>query len=372
MPTPKDTLWDCDPHTVAKHRILRHYLEAWFPILMQAGRSPITYVEAFAGPGIYKKGEPGSPVIATEVFLRQRRLFTPGRRVNLILIEERSDRINRLRQELDATLARYGGPPDGLRIEYHDKSYETTLFPTLSRLDARRGPIFAFLDSWGGPDIPLDVARQIAAVPSSEVLVTFGTRFLIQFGKAATHQESGDRAFGGQHWRAVHEQPPNGKKAFLVSAYRQSLKQAGFPFVISFEMLDEQGHDLHLVFGTTSRKGLEKMKEAMWRIDAVHGVRYRDPRDPDQLAIDFDENANLGPLRRALTAQLQSGPCTLGQLRNYTLLETVYRPPHATQVIRGLLSQRQVEREPAGGHLTDSTLIKLALLKAPPPQQTLF
>jgi hypothetical protein len=68
----------------------------------------------------------------------------------------------------------------------------------------------------------------------------------------------------------------------------------------------------------------------MWRIDAVYGVRYRDPRDPDQLVIEFDENADLGPLRRALTAELQNGARTLEQLRRHALLETVYRPPHAT------------------------------------------
>lgn len=194
-------LWSCDPHTVAKHRILRHYLDAWFPILAQARKSPITYIEAFAGPGIYLGGEPGSPVVATEAFLRQRRFFTPDRRVNLILIEERRDRAESLRLEMAQTLSRNGGQPGGMHIEYHNAGYENALFPAVAKLDATQGPIFAFLDSFGGPDIPLDVARRIAAVPSSEVLLTFGTRFLIQFGKVGLHQESGDLAFGDQSWR---------------------------------------------------------------------------------------------------------------------------------------------------------------------------
>ena len=33
MTTPKDTIWEIEPHTQAKHEILRRYLGAWFPIL---------------------------------------------------------------------------------------------------------------------------------------------------------------------------------------------------------------------------------------------------------------------------------------------------------------------------------------------------
>ncbi|MDP9863906.1 MULTISPECIES: three-Cys-motif partner protein TcmP [Streptosporangium] len=366
---PDKTLWICDPHTVAKHQILRHYLDAWFPILAQARKSPITYVEAFAGPGIYEKGEPGSPVVATEAFLRQRRFFTPGRRVNLILIEERRDRMERLCLEMAQTLSRRGGQPGGMHIEYHNAGYESVLFPAMTRLNVTQGPIFAFLDSFGGPDIPLDVARRIAAVPSSEVLLTFGTRFLIQFGKVSLHQESGDLAFGGQSWREVHQQPSHAKKAFLVSEYRRSLKAAGFKFVISFEMLDEQGHDLHLVFGTSSLKGLEKMKEAMWQVDPVRGVSYRDPRDPDQLAFEFGEHASLAPLRRALLAELSSRDHTLANLREYTLLETVYRPPHATAVVRQLLKDGSIERDPIQGQLSEKTLIRVAVPRPLAPVQ---
>ena len=33
MALPEPTLWEADPHTLAKHEILKYYLEAWFPIL---------------------------------------------------------------------------------------------------------------------------------------------------------------------------------------------------------------------------------------------------------------------------------------------------------------------------------------------------
>jgi hypothetical protein len=59
---------------------------------------------------------------------------------------------------------------------FHNGQCAATLPSALEAVGAMNTPIFAFLDNWGGPDIPLDVARAIAKVPFSEVFVTFGTR----------------------------------------------------------------------------------------------------------------------------------------------------------------------------------------------------
>ena len=67
--------WKMENHTKAKHEILRKYLAAWFPILSRFSKR-ILYIDGFAGPGIYKGGEYGSPVIAirtaTEHILKHR------------------------------------------------------------------------------------------------------------------------------------------------------------------------------------------------------------------------------------------------------------------------------------------------------------
>jgi hypothetical protein len=219
-------------------------------------------------------------------------------------------------------------------------------------------PVFAFLDSYGGPDIPFGVARAIARRRSSEVLVTFGTNFLTRFGSKGEHQEAGDEAFGGHAWRRVYELPSAEKKPFLISAYRDSLKTAGFTYVLSFEMIDDTGHDLHLVFGTKDPLGLERMKDAMWRVDPVRGVHYRDPRVPDQAAFELDLNPHLEPLILETLRLLGDGEYTVAQLREHALLETVYRPPHATSAVRVMLKQGLVERKPATGAVTKATLLR--------------
>ena len=72
MASTKDTVWELEPHTRAKHEILKRYLQAWVPIL-SLGRFPkVLYVDGFAGPGIYSGGEPGSPIIALRAARDQR------------------------------------------------------------------------------------------------------------------------------------------------------------------------------------------------------------------------------------------------------------------------------------------------------------
>ena len=61
---PRDTLWSAPEHTLAKIAILRAYLQAWFTILGTTVRKDMLYIDGFAGPGSYRGGEDGSPIVA--------------------------------------------------------------------------------------------------------------------------------------------------------------------------------------------------------------------------------------------------------------------------------------------------------------------
>jgi three-Cys-motif partner protein len=315
-------------------------------------------VEGFAGSGIYEGGEPGSPVIALRTFLKQRRLLEAGKVVNTLFIEEDQRRFDVLKEQLTKTLNTAPPVPSTLRpprLECAD--HADVLLSKLEEMGAMRQPVFAFLDSFGGPDVPLDVARAIASAPASEVLVTFGTSFLIRFGEKGGREADGDRVFGSTEWRQVFNLPPHEKKSFLVSTYRKSLQAAGFTFVTSFEMRDEGNHDLHLVHGTSHPRGLEKMKNAMWEVDTVRGVQFRDPRDPDQGLLEFSIEPDLGPLRRTIIALLTERPHTIEEIKRYAQHETVYRAQHVWPLIRDLIRANIVEQT-SPGRLSDKSLIR--------------
>jgi three-Cys-motif partner protein len=65
---PDEATWPIEDHTSAKHELLRRYLGAWFPILVSRGFvRRVLFLDGFAGPGIYRGGEPGSPIIAMSI-----------------------------------------------------------------------------------------------------------------------------------------------------------------------------------------------------------------------------------------------------------------------------------------------------------------
>lgn len=375
MATPKDTVWPLDPHTQAKHLIIRKYLDAWYPICAGGQFKEFTYAEGFAGPGVYSGGEPGSPVIALDVFLRRSRLLSSDQRLNVLLIEKRGDRVDELRRQVTKKVDKYGGQPAQLCVTFREDDCATALLPALQDLSPRRSPFFAVLDGWGGPDpIPLEIARSAAKRPGGEVLVTFQPQHLVRFAEVEARAQVGDRCFGSDTWRAVVDQPRELKKKFLVDCYRKSLFDAGFGYVASFEMQDEKKNELHLVFASNHPTGLAKMKEAMWKVDKHQGFRFRDPRDPHQLAFYFEERPELGPLRRALLSKLKEGPAEVSKLRDLALRETVYRDVHAGMVLKELFRAGTIESSTGKVPRKQDRvwLAKKAPPSSPSPQETLF
>ncbi len=67
------TIWPIKNHTLAKHEILKEYLNAWIPILGSTSNR-IVFLDGFADPGIYKNGEKGSPIIAIQTAITHSKL----------------------------------------------------------------------------------------------------------------------------------------------------------------------------------------------------------------------------------------------------------------------------------------------------------
>jgi hypothetical protein len=159
----------------------------------------------------------------------------------------------------------------------------------------------------------------------------------------------------------VQEQPPGQKKAFLLNQYVASLGQAGFRYTLVFEMVDEGGHSLFLLFGTSHERGLHVMKDAMWKVDPFSGVRYRDPRHEGQLLLDLKLEPDTQPLQETIVDHLAtSGPNTVDGLRRLALLNTVYRPEHVRTALRSLIRENRVCAASRTDRLTATTVIELS------------
>jgi three-Cys-motif partner protein len=345
-------VWPAAPHTLAKHSVYRQYLSKWMPIMIHSWKGDVTYAEGFAGPGIYTGGEPGSPVIALETLIHDPSLRLKARDLRFLFVEQDERRVAHLREQL-AIAARPVALEDldryGIDLAVEAGDYDPTLIEVLSKHDAWGRPMLVVLDTFGG-GVKLDIVRRIANNPSSEVIITFEPHHFARF--PTSHH--GDAVFGDPEWRRVADLPSEAKAEWVVNKYRDVLHEAGFPFVLTFELVGGNGHSLFLAFGTTHVRGLQKMKEAMWEVDPIQGVQYRDPADPDQQLLDIQIEPHTEPLRRELLQYLRDAPghtASVGDLRRFALYQTVYKESQVMPVLDKLVEKGSAVGDGGDGHV---------------------
>jgi three-Cys-motif partner protein len=357
---PTTVLWPLDPHTEAKHRIYTRYLKAWFPILLSQGRG-VTYAEGFAGPGQYTGGEPGSPILALRTLLAGRRRATPAAPAYFLLSDADKKRCEYLRDRLIGELGTLDPAAlrrRGLVVDVREGQCEGVIPQMFRDHQVIDRPLLAIFDTWGSA-VAFDLLSRIARVRGAEVIVTIQPQHFARF--AADPEHFGDTIFGSTVWREVQAQQSGRKAAYIQTQYRRTINEAGFRYVLDFELADEGSHLLYLVYGTNHPTGITKMKDAMWSVDAVNGVGYRDPRDPDQQMLDIQIEPQTAPLRRLVLDHLATQPAhsaTVNAVTEFVLHHTIYKPSHARSVVTALLASGDLHQL-TPGRLTPTTTVTL-------------
>lgn len=278
-----DVIWELEAHTKAKHEILRYYLGAWFPILASV-QPRILYVDGFAGPGEYKDGEHGSPVIALEVAIGHM-LAHKLKELVFLFIEKDPRRAEHLESMIDKTPL-----PPNFKVHVERGSFEAytrNLLREIAERKKRLAPSFFFIDPFGVEGLPMSLMGQIAEQPSSEVLVNFSYQPLNQwFLKDETKHHILDELFGNDTWRkAMTIVDPVEKEEFLRRTYEQSLRSLGWN-VRPFKMVNKHNQtQYYLIFATKNPLGMLAMKRAMWSSAPSGEFSYFDLSNPGQVRM---------------------------------------------------------------------------------------
>ena len=159
-------LWPLDPHTQAKHAILRRYLDAWLPI-MTRWNGRVVYIDGFAGPGRYLGGEEGSPIVALRAALEHPYPITSE--LVYLFIEADSKRKANLEQEIAKFTL-----PKNVQAYVHEGKFDETitgLLDTVVGSGHRLAPTFAFVDPFGWSQTPFSLIERLMANPRTEVLI---------------------------------------------------------------------------------------------------------------------------------------------------------------------------------------------------------
>ncbi len=241
MAAPRTTTWDIEPHTRAKHEILKRYLQAWTAILASGGFREVLYIDGFAGPGRYSGGEDGSPVIALRAALGQHARAGTETRFRFLFIEKNQERAQVLEEIIEDLNVPENFDVDVLGGETFEVAFRE-LFD-LYKTGGSRHPTFLFIDPFGWIGAPFSIVREVMGYRSCEVLVTFMYEEINRFIGHPDQEKNFDTLFGTGEWReGIDLSDAGNRRQFFHDLYLRKLcDEAGAEYVRSFEMRNKKG-----------------------------------------------------------------------------------------------------------------------------------
>jgi three-Cys-motif partner protein len=302
-----DVLWEREEHTEAKHRLVVGYLHAWFPIMADRNRA-LNIIDGFAGPGRYIGGEPGSPLLMLEAFTqhRNRTAKMDAATISYDFIEVRADRANHLRAEIERLSL-----PANVQVAVHTGEFDEVMGRILDELPPTYGlaPTFAFVDPFGYTGHSLQLSSRILQFRGCEVFIYIPWPFIARFINTPAVEGALTTLFSDESWKAARGLSGHDAARTLHEIFLGKVRRAA-GYAVSFEIDAAQGRGwagYTLYFGTGNTLGLERMKEAMWRVDPAGGVRFAYSNDPRQMTI-FDAAPDLRHAGGRATREIWSAP----------------------------------------------------------------
>ncbi len=274
-------------------------------------------VDGFAGPGRYIGGEDGSPIIMLKAFLEhQDRSAIERTMLRYVFIENHRKRFEHLQHELDAIRPTL---PPNVRViaipgEYGD------VMPALLSDTSARVPTFAFIDPFGYAGTKLTLTNEILGFPRCEALIYLPTRILARFVGHPDTVVAFDHVYGSREWEGAIDLEFDRRITFLRDRFERALNQSA-AFTRRFEIVTESGGGYDLYFGSNNELGLVKMKEAMWKVDPIHGRAYRHIPTTPQTTLFADEPDTV-PLQHALRIHFGLRPFTVEEAERFVTLST--------------------------------------------------
>jgi len=283
MSVPTDTIWEIDPHTKAKHEILHRYLGAWFGIMGPRNKK-IIYLDGFCGPGCYKNGEPGSPIIALKIAHDH---YSNDRinKATFIFIDENADRLSCLKEEI----RRLGSCPSDFDIIVVQNQFEDTLSNVLDEIEKKGStiaPTFAFIDPFGFKGAPYELIRKLLQNSKTEIFINIMVDSINRFLEHPNQQITNHiiDLFGTEEVLEIINGEGN-RVEELINLYQKQISKIA-KYVRFFKMRDKNNRPIYcLFFATNNRLGHLKMKEAFWRVDHDSGYEFSDATNPDQMVL---------------------------------------------------------------------------------------
>ena len=345
----RGTLWNRDDQTQGKHLILEAYLQGWFPILGNSN-SRILFIDGFAGPGEYRDGGIGSPIVALECIRLHRRA---GRLANTeavcLFIEQDNARVAHLR----ALLAKRDDH-EQTKILIREGTFEDNVGELLDYLDEQKrrlAPAFVMIDPFGVKGIPMRLVERILANRRSECFISFMDEPMRRWHDHPAFERPLTELFGTAEWKQCLTMPTwEQKRNFLHALYNQQLKSHGAQYVVQCQLWNGNRHIYTVYFATGHEKGCDLMKQAIWKAVPDGSFQFRGYNQHQPVLFSPEVDTSL--LATQLQEKFGDAPTAVETIEQFVMSdETVFHTGHLRQkTLQPLEKQgRIVVNRPSGG-----------------------
>ena len=177
----------------------------------------------------------------------------------------------------------------------------------------------------------------------------------------------------------IAERDPRVRNRKLWTLYDSQLRSyAGARYVRSFEM--RNGKDLvdyYLFYATGHILGLEKMKDAMWKVDPSGLFQFSDATDPNQLTL-FGSEPDYPFLESLLNQRFFNCSPSYGEVKEFVVAESAFTESHGKYVLRLMELGASLEvvssspRRRRGTFADDSSVLHFVGKPDPPPVQSVL
>lgn len=336
-------------HSKAKVKLFERYLSIYLNILDRAGFiRNIILADLFAGEGIYKNGEKGSPIIAFETIQRHLTNKKDDKKIYFIINDAEKSKIDSSKykvERIEEWINQFDLHSD-LNIKYLKHDF-IGLIPALINLIKSMHSsdrALLFIDPWGYKEIRPRDLKSLLQNEKVEILLFLPVSFMYRFSKKAITTEF----VGGQPLEEfLQELFGEDLQSILeitaVDDYIDVIRTKfmtylNVPYVDDYILTTEDSNKYCLFFFSFNKKGFRKIIEAKWSLDKEYGR-----------GVNREENFNLfsGAHSNEYENKLIEYIFTSEGRTNEQLLdfgfENRFLPKHTREILNKLLKEGKIK-----------------------------
>jgi three-Cys-motif partner protein len=263
------------PHTEAKLQFYSQYLERYLAILLRAkGVDQINIYDLYSGAGVYSDGKKGSAVRAVDIVWEQMGSAGQSLPINLLLNDLDVARAQQLEQRLSSRQSAQRGFTIAFRNL--EAAELLTKLPNKIKTQTRTTRNLIFVDPYGYKDIDPMIFKQIMAQGRSEIILFLPIEDMYRFLNVTVDSEV-DKAFQPlKHFiekLGIQAAEVQSETDFIL-AISEALKFSTNFYTAAYSIVNHHGRLYAMFFMTANLRGLEKIIEVKWKLDAEKGEGF--------------------------------------------------------------------------------------------------